>query len=332
MAKKKLRRQHYIRQLCTAVGIGAMRIIDEDEGWPGTVELQTDSGTRHLAIYIALVNRLYKTRRPEDYRILPPIGKPIKGQEGFHTLALGLWGDPLIVVACDPERWKAESRSSQMVKLSKLKEAQSEGWASYRNTDGDVFHAFRPFLFPTYVEAVVRKVNLTTLTLATPTLPTIVAGTWAASTNTSPNQERARQACTRAVRDVAFRRDVAAAYDGRCAMCGLNFGLVVAAHIYPVAASGSVDEVVNGLCLCPNHHQAFDGHRIWVDPDTKTIKVHPDLQSGASPGDKAITSTLFPVLRLPTDSKDHPSPKWFRQRYEHSDFVGHYGWATSTPS
>ena len=116
------------------------------------------------------------------------------------------------------------------------------------------------------------------------------------------------------------------AYGGRCAMCGLNFGLVVAAHIHPVAAPGSVDEVRNGLCLCPNHHQAFDNHRIWVNPDTGEIKVHPLLRTATTPGDRAVVDTLHPAIQLPADRAARPRPDMFRQRYAQPEFLGKYDW------
>ncbi len=109
-------------------------------------------------------------------------------------------------------------------------------------------------------------------------------------------------------------------------MCGLNFGLVVAAHIYPVAAAGSFDEVWNGLCLCPNHHHAFDNHRIWIDPDTGEIKAHPHLRTATTPGDRAIVDTLHRTIQRPTDPTGHPRPEMFRQRYAQPDFRDRYDW------
>lgn len=107
-------------------------------------------------------------------------------------------------------------------------------------------------------------------------------------------------------------------------MCGLNFELVVAAHIHPVAADASVDEVGNGLCLCPNHHQAFDAHLLWVDPGNGTIRRHSKLSKGTTPGDKALADTTHPAITLPADSAQRPKAEMFRQRYAH--FAGKYDW------
>lgn len=65
-------------------------------------------------------------------------------------------------------------------------------------------------------------------------------------------------------------------------MCGLDEGLVEGAHIYPVEAPGSADELWNGLAaLCANHHRAFDLHRVCVVPGNLRVSFHPDLLRAA---------------------------------------------------
>ncbi len=67
-------------------------------------------------------------------------------------------------------------------------------------------------------------------------------------------------------RRAAFRREVLAAYEFKCAVTGLGLGNVAvtksqgvldAAHIRPVEAMG-VDSVSNGLALTPTLHRLFD--------------------------------------------------------------------------
>lgn len=206
-----------------------------------------------------------------------------------------------------------------MFKLAMLRAARDNGWSTYTNTDGDIFHAFRPFAFPAYVEAVARGVDLTTLDLTA-----AITTSGANSDALAPARERARQACTRAVRRRAFTDEVVAAYGGRCAMCGLNFGLVDAAHIDPVEAAGSVDEVWNGLCLCPNHHRLFDAALVWVDPATGTIRPHPRLATAQTDGDRAVGATMLAALRPPADPRQRPRAEVFHRRYERER--GRYGW------
>lgn len=315
------RRTDYLEDLCAEVGSAHVVILGANDGWPGMIEVQTGSGPRQLTVYIGLVNRMYKSRRPDDYRVLPPIGRPVQDVPDSTTVALGWWeGEPHVVVACDPGRWRDVSRSSQMIKLPRIREAQERGWATYHNTDGDIFQIFRPFLFPAYAEAVVRGVELSETLVRS-----FIEPAWSNDDDTRGTQERARRACTALVRDRAFGRDVVTAYGGRCAVCGLNFGLVQGAHIYPVAAPSSPDEVWNGLCLCPNHHQAFDAHLIWIDPDTGAIRLHPRFTTDAqTPGDKTLAGTSLPAIRQPSTAVSRPRPEMFRKRYE--QYPERYGW------
>lgn len=109
-------------------------------------------------------------------------------------------------------------------------------------------------------------------------------------------------------------------------MCGLNLGLVSGAHILPVSALGSVDQLTNGLCLCENHHRAFDRHRIWVHPRNRTIKMHPNLlaHAEAHPRSNEFVQTTFRRLAPPQDVAHVPAENMFLERYAY--FGGEYGW------
>ena len=54
------------------------------------------------------------------------------------------------------------------------------------------------------------------------------------------------------------------AYGNRCAVTGIQLGLVEAAHIVPVKAQGT-DDVLNGLALSPTIHRAYDNSLIYLD-------------------------------------------------------------------
>ncbi|HEX5716042.1 MAG TPA: HNH endonuclease, partial [Thermoanaerobaculia bacterium] len=139
--------------------------------------------------------------------------------------------------------------------------------------------------------------------------------------------ERARRGVSALVRRAQFGKEVVEAYGGRCALCGLNFGLVEGAHIYPVQAPGSKDAVWNGLALCGNHHAAFDRHLVWIEPDERSVKIHPTLLSAVS-GDQTarqfVESTL-PRLRSPASHKQEPHADMFNQRY--GFYQMKYDWA-----
>ncbi len=104
--------------------------------------------------------------------------------------------------------------------------------------------------------------------------------------------------------------DMMAAYEDRCALCGLGIGLVEGAHILPVGAQGSPDAVWNGVALCRNHHRAFDTHRIYVDPDTLAVKQHRSILKIAQtdPAVRLFSEGTAASLRLPKAHADRPRP------------------------
>jgi hypothetical protein len=140
--------------------------------------------------------------------------------------------------------------------------------------------------------------------------------------------QRARRAGSMLVRDARFSRRVVEAYEGLCAMCGLDVGLVQGAHIYPVSAPGSSDEPWNGLALCANHHLAFDRHLVGVHPGTSAIVFRATIvdQMAGSLAVKALVDGTFERLAEPVDESARPRREMFEMRYEF--FVDRYEWLT----
>lgn len=138
--------------------------------------------------------------------------------------------------------------------------------------------------------------------------------------------ERAVRQAWRVVRDSQFAKRVKDAYRGRCAMCGLGHSLVEAAHILPVAASGSSDDLPNGLCLCPNHHTAFDRHLIYILPETLEIRIHPKVCALDQKASHLFVESTFSELAEPQSPIAKPARESFNLRYEH--FGSQYDWAT----
>lgn len=93
-----------------------------------------------------------------------------------------------------------------------------------------------------------------------------------------PTTDRARLLSSRAVRDAAFSRNVRRAYQGRCAMSGLELRNgggrpeVEAAHIRAVEDDGP-DTVLNGMALSGTLHWMFDRGLLSVDEDARSILV-----------------------------------------------------------
>ncbi len=123
---------------------------------------------------------------------------------------------------------------------------------------------------------------------------------------------------SRSARDQSFARMVKAAYDGRCAISGLDLrnGLgraeMQAAHIRPVQHQGT-DVVSNGLALSATLHWMFDRGLISVGAEHEILvsdnKVSPDVRN------RLISPTGR--LYLPKNTWDYPHPEYLRFHREH---------------
>ncbi len=240
-------------------------------------------------------------------------------------MLLGLWSeeDVPVVVAHDAQRRLGHggTRVSLFIGLAALRLAASTGWAEYESSSGEQILAFVPHLFPLYAEmfangAIVSEDRVSQVIASADALAPDLSGV-----------ERARRSTLVLAREYRFRSDVIQAYGGRCAMCGLALGLVQGAHIYPVNAPGSNDDVRNGLALCPNHHAAFDRYLIFVEPESLLLRHNPHLKElamGSDAGAMFVAGT-FASLMAPADHRLRPSDAMIRLRNDY--FADSYQWA-----
>jgi predicted restriction endonuclease len=224
-------------------------------------------------------------------------------------------------------RLDRDARFSILFNIRLVDEARANGWAIYTSSKGENIYGFHPSLFPLLVELVAS--GLDTASAAKETSDELGRLSIAAGLldDDSPDaRKRARRAADVLIRNRAFGSGVVRSYGGYCAMCGLDHGFTAGAHIYPASAPGSPDKVWNGLALCPNHHTAFDAHKIWVDPAEKSIKIHPKLldESANNAALKAFLDCTFEKLNAPTPKAARPREEMFEKRYAY--FGGRYEW------
>jgi putative restriction endonuclease len=130
--------------------------------------------------------------------------------------------------------------------------------------------------------------------------------------------ERQRIVATvsRLSRDADFRRKVVIAYDRRCAVTGLQLKLVDAAHILPVGAAGSSDDVKNGLCLSPTYHRAYDRGLIVLHENYEMRinqrKERELARLGLVGGLADFKAPLGRQIILPADRRQWPSVEYIR--------------------
>ncbi|MEX1007081.1 MAG: HNH endonuclease [Acidimicrobiia bacterium] len=317
-------------------------IDDAANGWPALGRVASPDGDIPVALFAAPVGLSHRGRDEVERRFQNPAanaqehadlgwnGRPLIVPPDRVPLLVGAWLDdglieiahPVFVLADARKREGLTTRHSMFVRVDALVECVAAGWSENVNTDGEVMPCLYPELLPAMAEAAAADVALPFDEVA---LAVEAAGV-AAGADDSP-VERGRRSVSSIVRDARFSRSVIDAYEGLCAMCGLDLGLVQGAHIYPASAPASPDEVTNGLCLCSNHHAAFDRHLIWIDPTTRTVKLSPEIleQAGVNGSAAAFVDSTLDVLTEPVIAAARPLAAMFDARYSY--FETRYDWA-----
>ena len=130
------------------------------------------------------------------------------------------------------------------------------------------------------------------------------------------DRQRVVTKVARLSRDSDFRRKVTVAYDRKCAVTGLQLRLIDAAHILPVGAEGSTDEVTNGICLSPTYHRAYDRGLIFLTDDyrmTINTAMKCDLvRLGLGGGLADFEAHLEREIFLPADRRQWPNADYIR--------------------
>ncbi len=111
-------------------------------------------------------------------------------------------------------------------------------------------------------------------------------------------------------RDPQFPKLVLPAYGWSCAMCGVQLGLVDAAHIVPHGHPKGVAHVRNGVALCKLHHAAYDTSLLYIDDSYRIIlnqtRVDSLKDQDRAEGLGAFAGLHNTKLALPQKSSQHP--------------------------
>jgi hypothetical protein len=319
-----LLRKDLARRVAGIVGSDAMILENAASGWPASVRVLTDDGEVPVALHVGPVGLSHRGRDAVERRFQnPDKNVPVSAQPHQIPVLLDVWDQegPTVFVALDgTSRMGNVTRVSIFEPLALLRSAALSGWDEGNSSTGERLVAFTPSLLPIYIQLLRSGAQV-----APGSLALVAAAAGLLSTEgTAP--ERGRRTASALIRDARFSGAVCDAYNRRCAMCGLNFSLVVGAHILPVAAAGAPDKVWNGLALCHNHHAAFDTHRIHVDSGSRRISMHPELLAGVeiSPACAQFVGGTFKSLASPIDRAHLPHPMMFERRYDH--FFDKYDW------
>jgi hypothetical protein len=298
-------------------------------GWPGFLSIGGAIGDINVALHVSQVSP--HARRDHEVRFQNPANAPpvssLQGRGHPVLLAMDSTDHDTVFVAVDgTSRLGRATRFSILFNRRILAEAREFGWAVYESKSGEKVYAFLPALFPAFLEQIDSGI-----VLPSSALTEVAAASGVIEEESTAAANRASRAVNILIRTSGAGRSIRSAYANTCCMCGIGSSLVVGAHIFPVEAPGSSDEVWNGLSLCYNHHAAFDLHLIWIDPITRRVVIHPDLilEAIENTGTRSFIESTGACLMAPIELDDSPRREMFEQRYSY--FSGKYNWARNLP-
>ncbi len=258
---------------------------------------------------------------PDEYRIQCPGRLPATLRDlrkrGERVFVLGFSADVHAFSAWDPNRFLARNPKVTQVsiytRLSRLREANAEGFSTYTDTNRQNVIMFRPDLLSLYME------NSTALHQATDEELRHIFEVYSETPLGQPllqpievNRQKIQVTHTAYPRSPRFRQEVLEAYSHGCAMCGIQLDLVEAAHIVPHAHPKGSNKISNGLALCTLHHRSFDTGLLYVEDDysihVNSARVEHLRKMGRTGGLRWYEQQLERELLLPDNYNLFPEP------------------------
>ena len=291
---------------------------------PRKFVIQSGPNVFELWVYIWTLTHGGGAARPKDeYRIqLTGVTPPLHLNPSGPTILLGYEPNLQSFAGFDLSKHTKFSANSPSIQIpiTALNKALQDGFSFATKGNNEIAIGFRADQFLAYclnaellhVQGTdARTVNLLTQAAALEPI------SQAELDLVAKDRQRIVTTVSRLARDSDFRRKVTIAYDRRCAVTRIQLGLINAAHILPVGAAGSNDEVLNGLCLSPTYHRAFDRSLIFLD-EAWIMQINPDheqelIRLGIGGGMKDFKTYLGKRIHLPADRNQWPDKRLIEQ-------------------
>lgn len=258
---------------------------------------------------------------PDEYRIqMTSVDSPLPLVPDGPAVLVGYEPKLGLFAGFDLERHRTFTIGSPSVQtdVNALRRAEHDGLSFHRKSNAEIAIGIRPDMFMAYAmnaaglhrfgrEASV--LNLLNQAVHAPAVPPLMPTLTAA-------RKRLVSLVSLLTRDAAFRRRIAFAYGDRCAVTRVQLRLVDAAHILPVGAKGSTDDVQNGIALSPTYHRAFDAGLIYLNENYEMSLNQGQLAAlrnvNLAGGIERFLEPLGQIF-LPPDPNQRPAPDFIRR-------------------
>lgn len=257
---------------------------------------------------------------PNEYRIqITSVSSPLRLNPSGYTVLMGFYPDLRMFAGFDLRRHRTFTGYSPSVQISinTIHEALQNGMAFNTKTNQEIAVGVRPDQFLNYVRSAddLHRYGSDTQTMS------LLERAAEAQEITEQDIEglvRERQTIVTTVnrysRDASFRQRVVNAYENRCAITRAQLKLVDAAHIVPVPAERSSENVTNGIALSPTMHRAFDNGLIYLEQDyimkLNEERVNELNNENLNAGLNQMRNMLQGRIHLPADRNQWPNPQF----------------------
>ncbi len=304
---------------------GYSAIFLRRKGQPHPREFLTTSPSEEsdlLWVYIWTLTFGGRQSLPDEYRIqMTTVESPLKLNPHGPTVLMGYEPDLGLFAGFDIQFHRQFTEGSPMVSIDikVVKQALQDGLSFHRKSNQEIAIGVRPDQFMNYAHHAMQlhklgrqpaTYGLISRAAALETIP-------AEEVASLPEQrKRIVQTVSRLSRDGNFKKQVLNAYGNRCAVTKTQLKLVDAAHILPVGAPESVDDVCNGIALSPTYHRAYDNGLIYLDEEY-TMQINSEKVSelaslNLAGGIETFRACLGPIL-LPHDRRQRPNARFIRK-------------------
>lgn len=228
-------------------------------------------------VYVWTLTPGGRTSLPHEYRIqMTTVRSPLGLNPSGPTILIGYEPDLGLFAGFDLSHHRTFTTGSPSVQIDirVVRQSLALGMTFDRKTNDEIAIGFRPDHFVAYVANVVELHRLGRFPDTFRLLQRAASLEPVAQNEIdvlSEPRRRIVETVSRLSRRANFRQQVLRAYGNRCAVTGLQLRLVDAAHILPVGAPGSSDDVRNGIALAPTFHRAFDNGLIYLDPEYNMV-------------------------------------------------------------
>lgn len=272
---------------------------------PLEITVKYNDNELNLRIFIWNITHGGKTRSKDEFRVQIKI--PKNYSLDYNDIVLGWYRDDVFVGYDTSKHLHSAWSSSLQIKKSILEEAYKKGHKIYKNKHYETVIAFNPSYLGIYIENhkdihnIIEEENSLTKDM-----------------NNIANNERKiiYQTIKKKIRTADFRKKVLGAYSNKCCFCSLQLNITEAAHILPVSQEMSSDKVQNGICLCPNHHKAYDYGLLYINEEYQIITNEEYIEKlkylKLDSGLKDFIKNTRNIISLPNNKEDYPNIKYIK--------------------